>query len=76
MELENYRLPLMDTAKQLFAVDSPSGFTHDVIMLAKELAEAQGYTAECINKGNLLVRIPAGITRKPSASAPMWIRWG
>ena len=58
MELENYRLPLMDTAKQLFAVDSPSGFTHDVIMLAKELAEAQGYTAECINKGNLLVRIP------------------
>ena len=40
MELENYRLPLMDTVKQLFAVDSPSGFTPDVIMLAKELAEA------------------------------------
>ena len=45
MNMEQYRQELMDTAKRLFAVDSPSGFTADVVTLAKELAEAQGYAA-------------------------------
>ena len=58
MNMEQYRQTLMDTAKRLFAVDSPSGFTADVVTLAKELAEAQGYAARRINKGNLAITVP------------------
>ena len=58
MNMEQYRQELMDTAKRLFAVDSPSGFTADVVTLAKELAEAQGYAARRINKGNLVITVP------------------
>ena len=58
MNMEQYRQELMDTAKRLFAVDSPSGFTADVVTLAKELAEAQGYAARRINKGNLAITVP------------------
>ena len=58
MELEQYRQALMDTAKRLFAVDSPSGYTGEVIALAKEMAEEQGYAARRLNKGNLVIEIP------------------
>ena len=58
MNMEQYRQELMDTAKRLFAVDSPSGFTADAVTLCKELAEAQGYAARRINKGNLAITVP------------------
>lgn len=58
LDTQNCQALLMETAKQLLAIDSPSGFTHKVVAKAEEIALAQGYQVHRTNKGNLVVSVP------------------
>lgn len=58
MELEQYRQELMDTAKRLLAVDSPSGLADEAIDLIRHEAQALGYATRTCGKGNLVVELP------------------
>ena len=49
---------LMDTAKRLLAVDSPSGFTHRAVETAEHMARLAGYETRRTNKGNLIIDVP------------------
>ena len=49
---------LLDTLKRLLGQDSPSGFTHKVTALAKDIAQGLGFEAWLTNKGNLVVKVP------------------
>ncbi len=49
---------LLDTLKKLLGQDSPSGFTHKVTALAKDIAQGLGFEAWLTNKGNLVVKVP------------------
>ena len=49
---------LMDTARRLLTVDSPSGFTHRAVETAEAMAREHGYAARRTNKGNLIVDVP------------------
>lgn len=48
---------ILDILKDIMAIDSPSGYTKDVIMYCKELVKSFGYVCECTPKGNLIVYI-------------------
>ena len=58
LDTQNCRTLLMDTAKRLLTIDSPSGFTHKVVEEAERIARAQGYAVRRTNKGNLIVSVP------------------
>lgn len=49
---------LLDTLQKLLGQDSPSGFTHKVTALAKDIAEGLGFEARLTGKGNLVVKVP------------------
>ena len=49
---------LMDTAKRLLTVDSPSGFTHRAVETAEAMAREHGYETRRTNKGNLIIHVP------------------
>ena len=49
---------LLDFAKKLLAIDSPSGYCAHAIRFMEEEAQALGYTCTRNRKGNLLIRVP------------------
>ena len=51
MNVTAYREELFETAKRIFAVDSPSGYTANVINLIRSMAEELGYPFETTRKG-------------------------
>lgn len=51
MNITSYREDLFETAKKIFAVDSPSGYTANVIGLIRSMAEELGYPIETTRKG-------------------------
>lgn len=56
--MKNRKDCFFEFAKQLFAIDSPSGYTHHAIAFLKNEAEKLGYHAWCNAKGNLFVDVP------------------
>ena len=58
MNVEKYRDYLFDTCRRIFAVDSPSGYTADVMKLIGEMAEEMGYAFETTRKGCGVITIP------------------
>ena len=58
LNTENCRDRLMDAAKRLLAVDSPSGFTHNAVETAEQMARSGGYETRRTNKGNLIIDVP------------------
>lgn len=51
----NYIDYVIEEAKRLLAIDSPTGYTGRVIQYLKEVYEGMGYQASVTNKGGLLV---------------------
>lgn len=51
MEVTRYREQLFETAKAIFSVDSPSGYTRNVIDLIRSMTEELGYRFEITRKG-------------------------
>ena len=51
MEVTRYREQLFETAKAVFSVDSPSGYTRNVIDLIRSMTEELGYRFEITRKG-------------------------
>ena len=58
LNTKNCRDRLMDAAKRLLAVDSPSGFTHNAVETAEHMARLAGYETRRTNKGNLIIDVP------------------
>ena len=52
------RARLMETARRLLTIDSPSGFTRNVVREVEQIARDRGYAARRTNKGNLIVSVP------------------
>ena len=64
-------------AKQLFAIDSPTGYTHHAMDFLKTEAEKLGYKAWLNAKGNLLIEVDGefeGITVKGYVGRPDNVR--
>ena len=51
MEISNYKEYLFETAKKIFAIDSPSGYYFNVTEEVRRIAEELGYSFERIEKG-------------------------
>ncbi len=51
MDVTRYREELFSAARRIFAVDSPSGYTRNVIELIRSMAEELGYAFETTRKG-------------------------
>ena len=49
---------LMNIAQRLLSIDSPSGFTQNVVREAEQIAQDHSYTTRRTNKGNLIVSVP------------------
>ena len=58
LDTQNCQGIMMDIAKRLLAIDSPSGFTQNVVREAEQIAQDHGYTTRRTNKGNLIVSVP------------------
>ena len=58
LDTQNCQSFLMDTARRLLAIDSPSGFTHNVVREAEQIAQEYGYAARRTNKGGLILSVP------------------
>ena len=58
LDTQNCQNFLMDIAKRLLAIDSPSGFTHNVVREAEHIAQDHGYATRRTNKSNLIVSVP------------------
>ena len=58
LNTKNCRDRLMDAARRLLAVDSPSGFTHNAVETAEHMARLAGYETRRTNKGNLIIDMP------------------
>lgn len=58
MNMENYREYLFDACRRIFGVDSPSGYTANVMALIRQMAEGMGYAFELTNKGCGVITIP------------------
>lgn len=48
---------IFDFATRLFAIDSPTGFTHHAIAMIEKEAQAMNFECERTNKGNLLIHL-------------------
>lgn len=59
--IDQYKDDLIQTATQLLAIDSPSGFTKKATDYILEFAEALGYPAYRTNLGNVYVTIEGAI---------------
>ena len=55
--MENRKEAFFEFAKELFAIDSPTGYTHHAIAWLKEKAENMGYKTWLNAKGNLYVEV-------------------
>ncbi len=51
MEVTRYREELFSAVRRIFAVDSPSGYTRNVIELIRSMAEELGFAFETTRKG-------------------------
>ena len=49
---------LMNIAQRLLSIDSPSGFTQNVVREAEQIAQDHSYVTRRTNKGNLIVSVP------------------
>ena len=49
---------ILNNLKEIMNIDSPSGFTQDVIAYSKKLAEEMGFETALSNKGNLIIEVP------------------
>ena len=49
---------VLDTLCEIMGVDSPSGYTHDVMDLLEQKAEELGYGFELTHKGNGIITVP------------------
>ena len=58
---------LLDFAKKLLAIDSPTGYTMNAIRFMEKEALALGYTCSHNTKGNLFIRIPGTHSRHTTA---------
>ena len=58
LDTQNCQGIMMDIAKRLLAIDSPSGFTQNVVREAEQIAQDHGYATRRTNKGNLIVSVP------------------
>ena len=58
LDTEGCRGQLMNIARRLLSIDSPSGFTQNVVREAEQIAQDHGYATRRTNKGNLIVSVP------------------
>ena len=58
LDTQNCQGIMMDIAKRLLAIDSPSGFTQNVVREAEQIAQDHSYATRRTNKGNLIVSVP------------------
>ena len=58
LDTEGCRGQLMNIAQRLLSIDSPSGFTQNVVREAEQIAQDHGYATRRTNKGNLIVSVP------------------
>ena len=73
MNIENYREYLFDACRRIFGVDSPSGYTGNVMALIRQMAEGLGYSFELTNKGCGVITIPG---RSDEKTVGLWTPWG
>lgn len=55
---------LLDTAKKILSIDSPSGFCYDVVEAIGEMAKGFGYEFETIVKGCGIITVPGESNEK------------
>ena len=58
LDTKGCRGQLMNIAQRLLSIDSPSGFTDQVVWEAEQIARDHGYAVRRTNKGNLVVSVP------------------
>ena len=58
MHIDGCKDILMDAARSLLAIDSPSGFTRRAAEAAAETARSLGYEARVTNKGGVVISVP------------------
>ncbi|MDF2821807.1 MAG: aminopeptidase family [Clostridiales bacterium] len=58
MKIEINKNYVLDTAKEILACDSPSGFCYDVMKIIEDKAKGFGYKFETTNKGCGIITIP------------------
>ena len=58
LDTKGCRGQLMNIAQRLLSIDSPSGFTDQVLREAEQIARDHGYAVRRTNKGNLVVSVP------------------
>ena len=56
--IEFDRKEFEETAREIFSIDSPTGYTADIIAHIQQRVEAMGYACRVHNKGTLEVTIP------------------
>ena len=57
MQITDYRESLFDYCRRIFAVDSPSGYTANVMSLIRQIAEGLGYSFALTRKGCAVITI-------------------
>lgn len=67
MEISNYRNDLFDYCRKIFAADSPSGYTANVLALIRNLAEGMGYQFSQTRKGCGVITIEGRSAEKTVA---------
>ncbi len=55
---------IMSMAKNILAIDSPTGYTQNIITYIKGFLDVQGYTYETTNKGNLIIKVEGQSNQK------------
>ena len=58
LDTQGCRGQLLNIAQRLLSIDSPSGFTHNVVREAEQIARAHSYATRRTNKGSLIVSVP------------------
>ncbi len=64
MDFQSYLPALKEYSLTLLGVDSPSGFTGQVVEVAEQLAADLGYQTRCSRKGNLTILVPGRDSRR------------
>ncbi|MGI5893692.1 MAG: M42 family metallopeptidase [Candidatus Merdivicinus sp.] len=67
MEITKYRENLFDYCHKIFGVNSPSGYTMQVISLIRDMAEEMGYSFEMTRKGCGVITVEGRSTEKTVA---------
>ena len=67
--IEFDRIEFEETAREIFSIDSPTGYTEDIIAHIRQRVEAMGYACRVHNKGTLEVIIPGADESKTVATS-------